>query len=132
MVGCGRCMRGVATVVMQQAGPVYNALLSRLTERLAPSLLVIENESHRHKSRGEAESHFKVLVVSAAFENVAVIDRHRLVNKAVSDGAGVLPCHALAIKALTPAQFEARPGVLSEFATPPCLGGDGGGSSRKV
>jgi hypothetical protein len=63
----------------------------------------------------------KVLVVSNAFEGHSVLDRHRLVNAAVMNG-GPLPCHALAIKALTPAQFEAKPSVLEEFSTPACLG----------
>ena len=54
-----------------------------LTEKLAPTLLVIEDESHKHRARNEAESHFKVLVVSPAFEGKSILDRHRQVNEIV-------------------------------------------------
>jgi BolA family transcriptional regulator, general stress-responsive regulator len=108
-----------------QQGPVYTLLQSRITQGLKPSFLIIENESHRHKSRGETESHFKVLVVSDSFENVATIDRHRLVNKVVSDEDGGMPCHALSIKAMTPQQFASKPEAVAGFQTPPCAGGDG-------
>jgi hypothetical protein len=40
-------------------GPVYDLINSALRETLKPSFLLLENESHRHKSRGEPESHFK-------------------------------------------------------------------------
>lgn len=107
--------------------------------KLKPSLLIIENESHKHKSRGEQESHFKVffsffffslfllslqvLVVSEAFKDLSLIDRHRLVNETVSNN-GILPCHALSIKALTPDQFSSKPDIVDTFSTPPCLGGE--------
>ncbi len=103
-------------------GPVYDLISSTLRAQLKPSFLLLENESHKHKSRGEPESHFKVVVVSEAFEGKSVLERHRLVNATVMDG-GPLPCHALMIKALTPAQFEALDEKV-EFASPACLGGD--------
>jgi BolA protein len=62
-------------------GPVYNLLKNRITAELSPSFLIIEDESYKHKSRGEKESHFKVCVVSEKFQNVSTIERHRLVNK---------------------------------------------------
>ena len=104
-------------------GPVECLLEERLISKLEPSLLVIENESHRHKSRGEAESHFKVLVVSEQFNSLSVIDRHKLVHQAVAKDDGSMPCHSLSIKAMTAKQFDDKPDVLSQFQTPPCLGG---------
>lgn len=49
--------------------------------------LEIRDESHKHAShaamRGSSakETHFYVLVVSAAFQDKALIDRHRIVNE---------------------------------------------------
>jgi stress-induced morphogen len=105
------------------ARPMYDHLYQKLTTQLSPTLLVIEDESHRHNSGKGPESHFKVLVVSALFDGRAILERHRMVNAAVFvDGS--LPVHALSIKAMTPAQYEkVGESALSEFKTPPCLGG---------
>ncbi len=107
---------------LMNSGPVEQLIRDALRAKLQPTFLALENESHRHASRGEAESHFKVIVVSQAFEGKGTLDRHRLVNAAVTNG-GQLPCHALTIKALTPEQFEALEEKV-EFASPPCLGGE--------
>ena len=110
-------------------GPIQTLLQSRLTLALSPTFLIIEDESHRH-SRVESESHFKVLVVSDSFDGVSTIERHRLVNRVVAD-EGSMPCHALSIKAMTPAQFEAKPDSVAGFQTPPCLGGEKGHGKKQ-
>lgn len=77
----------------------------KLTAALQPSRLDLVNESHLHSghasSPGTGESHFRVLVVSAAFAGKSRLERHRIVNEVLSaelrDGV-----HALAIKALAP------------------------------
>ena len=57
----------------------------------------------------DPETHFNVTVVSQEFENLPLIQRHRLVNEILADeldkekGGTV---HALQIKAKTPAQWE--------------------------
>lgn len=111
-------------------GPVYTMIKDRISAELQPTFLIIENESHRHANRGEAESHFKVLVVSDSFAGVLPVDRHRMVNKVVS-GDGPLPCHALSLKLMTPQQFAKKPEAVAEFQTPPCLGGDGSSHSAR-
>lgn len=85
------------------------SLQARIREKLeqafAPSRLEIVNESHQHAghhgSPGTGESHFRVLIVSAAFAGQSRIARHRLVNDALAaelrDGV-----HALAIRAAAP------------------------------
>ena len=100
---------------------MFQLIRNRIMEKLRPSELVIENESHRHKARGEEESHFKVLVVSSAFEGLSTLQRHQLVNSTVMNG-GPLPCHSLSIKALTVEAFRAKPEVMEEFKTPSCMG----------
>lgn len=93
-----------------------------LGEALAPEHLALEDESHAHAVPKGAETHFKVVVVSARFEGLAQVRRHQLVYRALGDGfvgskAGV---HALAVTARTPAEWAASPEALT---SPACLGG---------
>jgi stress-induced morphogen len=99
-------------------GPTAALIRSRLTAAFAPvTHLELEDESRRH-SRG-AESHFKVFLVSPAFEGVPLVQRHRLVMDAVKAGAVDLPFHALSISAKTPAQWDAGAAMQK---TPGCAG----------
>lgn len=92
----------------------------KLSEALTPVVLTVENESKNHNVPAGSETHFKVLIVSPTFEGLGTIERHRKVHTALATElrSGL---HALTIRALTPAQFEAEgaPG----FQSPPCLGG---------
>lgn len=93
----------------------------RLRAHLSPAHLEIEDESHMHSVPAGAESHFKIIVVSPRFEGLPLIARQRLVNEALADELrGGL--HALAMKTLTPAQWEAAGGRV-EHPSPACRGG---------
>jgi len=94
-------------------------LTSRLTETLAPVHLEVVNESHLHNVPKGSETHFKVVIASAAFEGKSRVDRHRTVQRALGDQfrAGL---HALTITAMSPDEWRADP---SSPASPPCLGG---------
>src|ERR1700726_2849134 len=75
-----------------------------LETRFAPSLLVIEDESHLHAGHAGAaqgHSHFRVRIVSEAFRGVTPLARHRLVYAAVDDLLKT-DIHALAIEASPP------------------------------
>jgi BolA protein len=79
-------------------------LRRRLETRFAPSLLVIEDESHLHAGHaGSAggHSHFRVTIVAEAFRGVSPVARHRLVYAAVDDLLKT-DIHALAIEASPP------------------------------
>ena len=80
---------------------------TKLTETFKPvEHLEIRNDSHKHsghaamKGLDATESHFHVTIVSSLFDNVALIQRHRMVNECLETelaptsegGAGV---HAL-------------------------------------
>ncbi len=89
---------------------VEHAIRERLTKAFAPAHLEVENESHLHSghasSPGTGESHFRVTIVSDRFEGASRVERHRLVNEALSaELAG--PVHALAIKAISTAEHDA-------------------------
>jgi BolA protein len=91
---------------------VEDTIREKLSKAFAPVNLVIENESAKHAGHAGArdhlgrvtgETHFRVVVVSAAFEGKSQVDRHRQVNAVLKDELSG-PVHALAIKALTPAE----------------------------
>jgi BolA protein len=80
-------------------------LRERLEARFAPSLLVIEDESHRHAGHAGAaggQSHFRIRIVAEAFRGHSPVARHRLVYAAVDDLLKT-DIHALAIEASAPA-----------------------------
>jgi BolA protein len=89
---------------------VEDAIRAKLTAAFAPSLLRIENESHKHAGHAgvrehgpgvTGETHFRVVIVSDRFAGQSLVARHRTVNETLKDElAG--PVHALAIKAHTP------------------------------
>lgn len=67
-----------------------------------------------------AETHFKVVVASAAFEGKMLLARHRAVN-ALLDAEFKGGVHALSIVAKTPAEWEASSGAVPP--SPQCRGG---------
>jgi BolA protein len=91
---------------------VENLIREKLTKAFQPLELAVENESGKHAGhagtrdhlgRVTGDTHFRVRVVSCHFEGKSRVDRHREVNAALKEElAG--PVHALAIKALTPAE----------------------------
>ncbi len=95
-------------------------LQQALRAALDPMHLEVLDESHMHNVPEGAQSHFKVTVVSERFAGQPLIARHRQVNAALRDEfeAGL---HALAIHAMTPAEWFKRGGKAP--ASPPCLGG---------
>ena len=53
---------------------VQQQIEQQLQERFQPSQLEVVNESHMHSVPPNSETHFKVLVVSEAFEGVILSD----------------------------------------------------------
>ena len=76
----------------------------RLTRALNPEKLDVVDESAKHAGHAGAASgggHYIVTIVSRAFENKSLIQRHRLVYDAVDDMMHT-EIHALSIQASTP------------------------------
>jgi len=84
---------------------VAEIIRQKLEAALAPERLTVEDESHLHKGhaghRPGGETHFRLLVVSAAFAGKPRVARHRMVTAALAAEMGN-PIHALAMKTLTP------------------------------
>jgi len=83
----------------------------RIREQLeitfAPATLEIEDESARHRghsgSREAGETHYRVRIVSTAFAGRSRVERHRMVNDALSEELAK-GLHALAIEARAPGE----------------------------
>lgn len=99
---------------------VQERIEQRLNDAFNPAHLEVINESGMHNVPPGSESHFKVMIVTDAFEGKALIARHRLINQTLSDElAG--PIHALSLHTHTPAEWVERGGSVP--VSPPCHGG---------
>lgn len=89
------------------SGPLAQEITQRLTAAFAPERLEVINDSHHHAGHmgddKSGESHFTVVIQSAAFAGVNRVMRQRLVNQALGDIPGQR-VHALAIKASAPGE----------------------------
>lgn len=88
-------------------GAVAEAMRNKLETALAPTRLDIVDDSHRHAGHAGAreggESHFSLIIQSAAFAGVGAVGRQRLVYAALAEElAGQV--HALSVKALAPGE----------------------------
>lgn len=82
-------------------------ITQKLRKAFGPESLDVIDESHLHEGhaghRPGGETHFRVHIVSNAFEGKSRIERHRMVNALLAPelAGGV---HALAIKAQAPGE----------------------------
>ena len=86
-------------------------ITNKLREAFFPESLDVQDESHLHEGhaghRPGGETHFRVYIVSPAFEGKSRVERHRLVNTALeAELRGSV--HALAIKAQAPGETTGR------------------------
>lgn len=96
-----------------------SAIELKLRHALAPSVIEVTNESSMHNVPKGSETHFKVLVVSEAFEGTSRVARHQLVFATLSEEmkSGI---HALSIIARSPSEWAKDARVTP---SPECLGG---------
>ena len=88
-------------------GAIIEAIRDKLTTAFEPTRLEVEDDSARHAGHAGAreggESHFNVLIESAAFAGEGKVARQRMVYRALAvELAG--PVHALSVKALAPGE----------------------------
>jgi BolA protein len=84
-----------------------DSIINKLREAFAPESLDVTDESHLHEGhaghRPGGETHFRVYIVSPAFQGKSRIERHRMINATLS-GELAGSVHALAIKAQAPGE----------------------------
>jgi len=88
-------------------GRVKRLIEQRLEQGLAPTRLVVHDDSGRHAGqvghRPGGETHFRVEIVSQAFQGRSRLERHRLVNALLKE-AFAAGMHALEVKATAPGE----------------------------
>ncbi|MEP5937375.1 MAG: BolA family protein [Erythrobacter sp.] len=86
-------------------GTIAQEMQSLLESALAPQQLEIINDSAQHHGHagddGSGESHFTIVICSAAFADQSRLQRQRMVIAALGDIVGDR-VHAVAIKASAP------------------------------
>lgn len=88
----------------------------KLRQSFDPVHLQVEDESFMHASGPEAQSHFKVTMVTEQFAGQRAIQRHRAINKTLA--AELQQIHALALHTYTPDEWQGH-----APDSPNCLGG---------
>lgn len=88
-------------------GPVARDMIDRLTAALSPTRLELDDQSARHIGHaghdGRGESHFALIIESAAFVGLGRVERQRKVYAALGDLLDDR-VHALTIRALAPGE----------------------------
>jgi BolA protein len=92
---------------MPEPKRIADIITEKLTAAFAPESLRVVDESHQHQGhaghRPGGQTHYRVYIVSAAFQGKSRIDRHRMINQMLAGelAGGV---HALAIHASAPGE----------------------------
>lgn len=80
-----------------------------LTKKFNPVKLTVRDDSHQHVGHNpqaaSGNTHFFVKIVSKEFTGKKLVERHRMVNEALSAGLKS-NIHALGIRAFSPEEFE--------------------------
>ena len=94
-------------------------LLERIQTEFQPHFATVENESHMHSSGRGADSHFKLVIVSDAFEGIRKVQRHQKLYQLFADDLknGI---HALALHLYTKSEWESLGKAFPK--SPNCLG----------
>ena len=100
---------------------IQNVIEEKLMKAFEPHHLDVVNESYMHNVPTGSESHFKVTIVTDNFEGQRLLQRHRAVNKILSEELAER-IHALALHTYTTQEwFEYYSD--SPRMSPKCLGG---------
>jgi BolA family transcriptional regulator, general stress-responsive regulator len=82
-------------------------ITTKLSDALQPTVLEVIDESEQHRGHGGhregGETHFRVVVVSAAFAGKGRVERHRIVNGLLAAELAER-VHALALSARAPGE----------------------------
>jgi BolA protein len=99
---------------------VQQIIEQKIKTALSPSRLDIINESHMHNVPPGSESHFKLVVVTSAFESLSLVQRHQKINIILAKELKE-DIHALSMETHTDQEWIQRSGRT--FESPQCHGG---------
>ncbi len=97
-----------------------NTIQNKIENNIETTFIEVLDESYMHSSGADAQSHFKVTVVSTVFEGLLPLPRHRMINKILHEELNG-KIHALALHTLTPEEWFAKGGKSPQ--SPECMGG---------
>ena len=91
-------------------GPIESQIVNTLSSFMNLVSLKIINESFMHNVPEGSESHFKIVVVTNDFNNLSIIQRHKLIYKILDSLMNKI--HALSIHAFNEEEFKLNPVIL--------------------
>jgi BolA protein len=91
-------------------GPIESQIVNTLSSFMNLASLKIINESFMHNVPEGSESHFKIVVVTNDFNNLSIIQRHKLIYKTLDSLMNKI--HALSIHAFNEEEFKLNPVIL--------------------
>lgn len=108
-----QALRRTYSIMAESQTPVEDAIRAKIYDALKPTVLEINNDSHFHShhkamvGNTSKETHFRLTIVSSAFQSKPQPARHRIVYsllKEEMERAGGI--HALQLKTRTPEEEE--------------------------
>lgn len=96
---------------------IKQSIVDKLTAAFSPLSLNVIDESEKHRGHGGwregGETHFRVQIVSSAFEGMNRVARHRAINELLADelAGGV---HALALEIRSDSEPDPRAARIAE------------------
>jgi len=99
---------------------VQQTIESKVRGEFKPEYLELVNESHMHSVPKDSETHFKLVLVTEAFNGKRQVARHQLVYALLAPEmqSGL---HALALHTYSPQEWVVRNAPAPD--SPQCLGG---------
>lgn len=101
---------------------MQNQIDQRIKEKLDVHHMTLENESHMHNVPAGSESHFKLVLVSDAFDGKRLVQRHQLVYGVLQEE--MTKIHALAMHLYSIEEWSERNALAP--SSPKCHGGEQG------
>ena len=95
---------------------IHNTIKEILIKDFNPSVLKIVNESYMHSVPKNAETHFKLVIVSDFFMNITQVKRHLIIYKSLEDIMKQI--HALSIHSFDENEYSKNPIILD---SPNCV-----------
>jgi|1048.fasta_scaffold54784_2 BolA protein len=89
-----------------------------LGQQIKAEFIEVTDESWQHGGGPEAQSHFKIIVVSTQFEGQKLLARHRLVQSILADI--VSRVRAISLHTLTPTEWQKAEENDVSFRSPGC------------
>jgi len=111
---------GVTTNYGLRTTVTYRDRIIEALNELSPQYLDVINESDNHAGPPGRESHFRIRIVSEAFEGARLVNRHRKVNALLKGFMVPGGVHALALETYTADEWTKRGGTGLE--SPDCEG----------